>query len=105
MKWGVRRDRSTSKPKGSSDYENARALRKKGSKNLSTNELQELTKRLNLEKQYRDLNPSDFDKGMNLIKKITAAGTTLASLYAVLKTPLAQDILKKFRQKTSSGTI
>lgn len=104
MKWGVRRERGadgrvTSKP-ASADYTRSRRLKAKGSKRLSTSELQEVTKRLNLEKQLKDMSPSEIDKGLAFIKKLTAAGTTLAALYALTKTPLGQDIIKAV--KTSS---
>lgn len=111
MKWGIRRYQNkdgTRTPagkrrekinRGSDDYEEARNLKRRGSKNLSTKELQTLTQRLNLEKQYKDMNPSDFDKGMNFIKKVTAAGTTVAALYALTKTPLGQDIIKIIKSK------
>lgn len=71
---------------------------KRGAKNLSTKELKDLTTRLQLEQQYKNLNPSDVKKGMNIVKGITAAGTTVASLYALSKTPLAQDIMKAMKK-------
>lgn len=82
----------------SKDYANARAMQKRGVNNLSTKELKELTTRLQLEQQYKNLNPSDVKKGMNIVKGITAAGTTVASLYALSKTPLAQDIMKAMKK-------
>jgi hypothetical protein len=100
MRWGRRKsglgNRVVKKPKspGSKDYQQSRKLIKKGTKNLSTQELKDLTQRLQLEKQYKDLNPTKIKKGMNVVKAVTAAGTTVASLYALSKTPLAQDIIK-----------
>lgn len=97
MKWGIRRSESSSiskKSKGSEDYQNAKALQKKGTKNLSTKELKDLTTRMQLEQQYKSLNPNAVKKGMNVVKAITAAGTTIASLYALSKTPMAQDLMK-----------
>lgn len=100
MKWGVRRGssrvstRKTSKDSGSEDYKTARTLKSRGSKNLSTKELKDLNQRLQLEKQFKDLSPSEYAKGIKVVKNITATGTTLASLYALSKTPLAQDIRK-----------
>jgi hypothetical protein len=78
----------------SDDYIKSRGYKRRGTKNLSDKELKELTQRLQLEKQLNDLDPSDFKRGMNVVKQITAAGTTLASLYALSKTPLFQDVVK-----------
>lgn len=100
MKWGVRRTeaqlgraRKTS-DEGSEDYQTSRALQKRGPNSLSTKELKDLTTRMQLEQQYKNLNPSQYKKGMDTVKKITAAGTTVASLYALSRTPLGQDVTK-----------
>lgn len=90
MKWGRRRARTP----GSEDHESSRVLKNKGVKNLSTKELKELTQRLQLEKQYKDLSPNDFKRGMNIVKEITAVGTTIAAAYALTKTPLGQELIK-----------
>ena len=76
----------------SEDYANARAMRKRGVNNLSTKELKGLTTRLQLEQQYKNLNKTDLEKGMGVVKKVTAAGTTIATLYALTKTPLGKDV-------------
>lgn len=105
MKWGVRRTEAqlgrARKPtsQGSEDYQTSRALQKRGVKNLSTKELKDLTTRMQLEQQYKNLNPSQYKKGMAVVKAITAAGTTVASLYALSKTPLAQDVMKAVTKK------
>ena len=103
QKWGVRRSEaqlgnSSKKSEGSEDYQKSKEMLKRGAKNLSTKELKDLTTRLQLEQQYKNLNPSDVKKGMNIVKGITAAGTTVASLYALSKTPLAQDIMKAMKK-------
>jgi len=103
MKWGVRRERGpdgrvgTKKSQGSGDYQKSRAQLRRGSKNLSTAELKSLTNRLQLERQYSDLNPSDYKRGMDVVKTITAAGSTAASFYALSKTPLGQDVIKAIK--------
>lgn len=105
MKWGVRRTEAqlgrARKPtsQGSEDYQTSRALQKRGAKNLSTKELKDLTTRMQLEQQYKNLNPSQYKKGMDVVKAITAAGTTVASLYALSKTPLAQDVMRAVTKK------
>ncbi len=117
MKWGVRRyqredgtrtpagKKREAKARGSDDFEETRSLAKKGMRHLSTKELQDLTKRLSLEKNYRDLitgiNRTRADKGFDFIKKITAAGATIASLYGLVKTPLGQDLIKLLKGTAS----
>lgn len=124
MRWGVRRERGpegtvtnqikskTSKAKQrtesrqakakeefSEDYKVSRALKARGTKALSNKELKDLTQRLQLEKQLKDLSPKARNRGLNVVKSITAAGTTLASFYALSKTPLAQDIVKAVQRR------
>ena len=105
MRWGVRRKRNSGgrikgkRSQGSSDYQKTRKLKRRGSKNLSTQELKELTQRLQLERQYKDLSPGQITRGLNVVKTITAAGTTVASLYALSKTPLVQDVIKAMAKK------
>ena len=82
MKWGIRRYQNKDgtytnagkKRRGSEDYENAREYKKRGIKNLSSKELQQLVNRQNLEKQYKDLNPS-----------IVATAGTIGGLTAAAK--------------------
>lgn len=109
MKWGVRHQvgkggliNKSKQASLSDDYMSSRILKAKKANHLSNSELQELTKRLQLEKQYRELKSSDSLKGLDFIKTVTAAGTTVAALYGLSKTPLGQDVIKAF--KNSSGT-
>jgi len=107
MKWGrgkARRTSSKSKPKNkprivSDDHKKKVLLKGKKIHEMSNEQLRELTTRIQLEKQVRDLNPGHVKKGLNVVKTITAAGTTLASFYALSKTPLAQEIIKGVKSK------
>ena len=101
MKWGVRRKPgpngtvgSGTQKKGSDDYLKAREIKSKGYKNLSTKELQDLTKRMQLEKQLRELTASDYTRGMEAAKAVLAVGTTVASIYALSTTPMGQAVKK-----------
>ena len=111
MKWGVRRTEAqlgrARKPtsQGSEDYQTSRALQKRGAKNLSTKELKDLTTRMQLEQQYSNLKPNQYKKGMDTVKKITAAGTTIASLYALSKTPLGQDVTKAVKAAVNDAGL
>jgi len=80
MRWGVRRSQGSSggkTPKGSADYLQSRALKKKGMKNLSTAELRTLNDRIQQERNYKNLNPNIVQKGSK------AAGAVLAGMAAV----------------------
>jgi len=81
----------------------AKELRKKGYKNLSNKELQDLTKRMQLEQSFRTLKSSDQQKGLDFVKTITGVGTTLATAYALSQTPLAKDVAKAVKNKFSKG--
>jgi len=108
MKWGVRRARGSDGrvkggSKGSADHLEAKVLKKKGYKNLSNKELQDLTKRMQLEQSFRTLKSSDQQKGLDFVKTITGVGTTLATAYALSQTPLAKDVAKAVKNKFSKG--
>lgn len=111
MKWGVRKKDSSgltkaAQPKNppSDDYITSRQLKARGPKALSTKELKELNTRMELHQKYNQLNPSTYRKGMKFVKELTAAGTTVATLYALGKTPLAQSIKKGLTKTTSAVT-
>jgi len=87
--------------KGSGDYQKSRAQMRRGTNNLSTKEIKDLNQRLQLEKQLKDLQPNKYKKGMDIVKAVTAAGTAIASLYELSKTPLAQDIIKAIAKKAA----
>lgn len=98
MKWGIRRGNSSSAKSlksASEDFVKSREIKAKGYKNLSTKELKELTTRMNLEKQLRELTSSDQTRGLDIVKTITAAGTTIAAAYALGQTPIGQAIKKR----------
>jgi len=113
MKWGVRRERGpdgrvsgglTKRQRAkkekkataqlSEDHEKSRRAIKKGVRALSDAELKDLIKRLEMEKKYNDLNPQGIQKGHAVAKTFLAGATTITSIYAISKTPLAQDVAK-----------
>lgn len=111
MKWGVRKKDSSgitkaAQPKNppSDDYITSRQLKARGPKALSTKELKELNTRMELHQKYNQLNPSTYRKGMKFVKELTAAGTTVAGLYALSKSPLGQSIKKAVTKTTSAAT-
>ena len=111
MRWGVRtRSRGGSSSSGrtnrkkslaekllkpdSEDSKAARKLQKIKLEKLSNEELKTLTKRLDLEKKYKDLNPTDVKRGYNLAKGALAVAGTATAIYAVKDSALVKDVAK-----------
>ena len=77
MKWGRRKDRrssatSSSNSRPSNDHKRKVKLEKKKLSELTNDEIRELNTRLQLERQYRDLNPQTINKGKNVVTDILA---------------------------------
>jgi hypothetical protein len=73
MHWGVRRGVGTPRAAASEDKARAQELASKvksggGHHVLSNKELEDLTKRMNLEQQYSRLNPTDVKKGEDAVR-------------------------------------
>lgn len=107
MRWGVRKKRSvgggdsvkTSHGKGSEDHQRMQELKKKRVKDLTNEELKALTKRQQLVKTYKELNPSDIKRGEAIVKALTGIANTANTAYAVAKSPLVQDLIKAAKKK------
>lgn len=109
MKWGVRRYQNRDgsytnagkrrrKSQNSSDYEETRPLRKKSPKQLSNEELKKLNKRLNLESEYRRLNPRGIFRGQQVARTVIGLAGTIGGLYAITHSPWVEsgkEILKR----------
>ena len=97
MKWGVRRYQNkdgsyTSAGKKrrkqySSDYKETASLRKKSYKELSNEQLQKLNKRMNLESEYRRLNPQGIEKGKKVVRDVISTAGLIGGVYAIAKSP------------------
>ena len=90
MKWGVRRNRkqssssSSSKKKSSrvsDDYAEYQKLKSRKPSSLSNSELKKLNERMNLEQNYRRLNPSTIRKGLGIATVTATTLGTIANLY------------------------
>lgn len=86
MKWGVRRQRGSDGrvvegSRGSDDHQKAKDLKKKGARNLSNVELKAYVERMNLEKQYSNLNKKEVSAGRKFVSDVlvTAGKTTLTN--------------------------
>lgn len=114
MKWGVRKERGTGpstagaathSPKAvltkalakkppiapSSDFTKAQTILKKRPQEMTNEELKHLTSRLNLEKQYKQLNPNVAVRGKLLVAGVIAAGTMALKLHQLA----THDVTKK----------
>jgi len=95
MHWGKRKAETkraaseAAEARKSPDYKEGRVLYNKPVSEMSNDEIMKLTRRINLEKQVRDIHPSAYKRGMNIAKDITAAGVTIGGLYALTQTPIA----------------
>ena len=83
MKWGVRRNSSSSglKPKKqkSEDYTKNKALRKKKINQMSNAELRIINERMQLERSYKDLKAKDISKGRAIAKNMVKTGSAIAA--------------------------
>lgn len=97
MKWGQRKSKVTSgktrkhgKSSYSKDYSETASLRKKSYKQLSNEELKKLNKRMNLESEYRRLNPKGIDRGVKVANNILKVAGTIGGIYALKNHPLTK---------------
>ena len=95
MRWGVRRFQnkdggltSAGRKRYSRDADDlsedakaASALRKKRVDQMSNAELKKLNERMQLERNYKQLNPSSVKKGLAIAGTVIGAMGTIASLY------------------------
>ena len=102
MKWGVRRQRGSDGrviegSRGSDDHQKARDLKKKGARNLSNAELKSYVERMNLEKQYSNLNKKEVSAGRKFVNDIlvTAGKTTLTNFVTKQMTAQLDKVGKK----------
>jgi hypothetical protein len=109
MKWGQRTSRggtpaSTREPvseDAQKTLESRSAVKSHGTKTLSTEELQKLVTRMNLEKQFSDLvdkEPGKINDGTKVIKKILSTGKLANEVFTTINSPAAKalkDLLAK----------
>ena len=95
MKWGHRKARVSStksrrygKSTYSKDYKETHDLRKKSYKQLSDQELKRVNKRMNLEAEYRRLNPKGIDRGKKVARDLVSTAALAGSVYALKNAPL-----------------
>jgi len=92
MKWGVRRKR----PPNSKDYEESRSLAKLGAPRLTTAQLAAVNKRLNLEQNFKRMNPTDRGAAERLVSKfLSQYGNLMVAGLAGMLTSLTLARIKK----------
>lgn len=98
MRWGTRK----AKGQSASDFKKTVGLRKRKPHELSNKQLQTVNARINLEQNYRRLNPTKLKSGAATARALLATLTTAASAYGLYKSPAGQAAVslgKKFLEK------
>ena len=100
MKWGRRKSSgatssNTPKKERSEDYKAVRKLKKKSIYEMSNKEIETITKRLQLEKQYKDLKKEQIKKGKNIVTGVIKVGKTANEAYKLYNSPLVEAIRTK----------
>lgn len=97
MKWGVR------KAPLSSEHATVKVIKKNKAKSLTDAELKQAISRMNLEKQYKDLNPKGITRANKIALSVLAVGTTLNAAITYANTPAGKavvDTVKNILAKT-----
>lgn len=99
MRWGARKDRTKTgrkkRSQGSGDYQRSRKLKRRSLKNLSNKQLEQLNRRLELEQNYKRLNPSTAKKGYKVVQTLVGVGGTAMTAYKLASSPAVKALLKK----------
>ena len=92
MKWGVR------KANLSPEHASVKAIRKSKAKSLTDAELKQAIGRMNLEKQYKDLNPKGISKANKIALSILAIGTTVNSAIMFVNSPAGKAVVDNVKK-------
>ena len=92
MKWGRRKVRT------SSDYKKTAHLRNRKTSELSNKQLQSVNNRINLEANYRRLNPGKLAVGHQMVKSMLAGAGTAVSIYALVNSPAGKAAINLGKQ-------
>jgi hypothetical protein len=103
MHWGIRNDKPARKV--SSDYKKTAAYRKRHPQELSNKQLKSINERLNLETNYKRMNPSKIAAGHETVKRVLGVVGTVSTAYAFVKSPLGQALVKNGSKFIKAGKI
>lgn len=99
MKWGVR------KTPLAPEHATVKGLKKNKAKTLTDAELRQAIGRMNLEKQYKDLNPKGISRANKIALSILAIGTTVNTAIMFTNSPAGKavkDSVVKLLSKTKA---
>lgn len=111
MKWGIRRYQNRDgslTPEGrkrygrSEDSEIVRELRKKPVSAMSNQELETVIRRMNLERQYRDLKSSEINSGKKKAKEVLDYANTASQFYNLYNSPMGKATKSAIKKAWSS---
>lgn len=111
MKWGIRRYQNKDgslTPEGrkrygrSEDSEKVRELRKKPVSAMSNQELETVIRRMNLERQYRDLKSSEVNSGKKKAKEVLDYANTASQFYNLYNSPMGKATKSAMKKAWSS---
>lgn len=101
MKWGVRGNKNRVK-KTSTDFKTTEHLRKKKAHELSNKQLQKVNARVNLEQNFKKMNPGRVQAGHEQVKLALGLAGTATAIFTLVKSPAGQALIstgKKFLKK------
>lgn len=111
MKWGIRRYQNrdgTLTPEGrkrygrSEDSEKVREIRKKPVSAMTNQELETVIRRMNLERQYRDLKSSEINSGKKKAKEVLDYANTASQFYNLYNSPMGKATKSAIKKAWSS---
>lgn len=113
MKWGVRREESSStssrtpRSEDAREFErNARKIQTHGTSALSNKELQSVLTRMNMENQYHNLTSDHHDRlneGHQQVRKILAYGDTIEKARKFLDSPTGKAVKTGLKASAAAG--
>lgn len=97
MKWGIRRSeaelrRSRGLAPSSEDHVRSRRLRRKSLREMDNAEIEVLTKRLQLEKKYKELNPSNYQKAEKFVNRVVSTANTIQQVDRMIGSPMTKAV-------------
>ena len=95
MHWGVRKSRGGKVTRQSVDSKRAKELKARPVGSLSNKQLKDVNERLNLETNYKRLNPGTVARGRKAATEITATVGAVTALAALATNPAAQAAIKR----------
>ena len=111
MNWGIRRYQNKDgslTPEGrkrygrSEDSEKVRELRKKPVSAMSNQELETVIRRMNLERQYRDLKSTEINSGKKKAKEVLDYANTASQFYNLYNSPMGKATKSAIKKAWSS---